>query len=346
MLSKSKKKTGAITKDRKSLEFRDKAVKKFWRKNITKGDETIVTKDLFYAQCLKHVTSNRLHLFGKIGEEEERKKFVRLCVDKFFIIPHPEKYPEKKAEIHKYVDKESIQFCINVFGPWIQIFTFFYNNFYNCTQEVKPLDVFWGFIDDAKVKEMLVKGKESKSSKKMRYLLRYRIHPDTQVCDLVISSIRRQRKKKVTYHDEPLVRKKLRQIPRKEDDDRPPKENLPKFQYTEKVASVGKYENQTTSFSKLENLLEYLRGNYQEDTKNRVSPKIKSPIFTEEYKATTKRIPTHKEGESSTEPETPQEREPIKITPMQEEENETSENTLKRLEEEEKKLQAEYEENH
>jgi len=341
---KKEEKKAKPAKDRASLELRDKAGKKFWRKNFkdeeTKQAPEIITKDLFYEKCLLHVRSNRLHILGKIGEEKQREEFVRLCVDKFFLIPFPDKYPDQKSEIAKYVDKESVQFCCNVFGPWIQLFTMFFDHFCNATQEVKPLDIFWGFVDDAKVKEMLVKKNEGKSSKKMRYLMRYRIHPETKTCDLVISSIRRGRKKKIMYQDEPLIRKKFTQRKPKPDDDKPIKENKPKWTYTERVASVGRYDNQTTAFTTLENLLEYLRGNYQEDTKSRISAKIKYPLFTEEYKKEKKVDDT---AESS-EPKTPEEREPMKITPMEDEE-ETDEETLKKLEEEEKKLQEEYENN-
>jgi len=316
-----------IAKVRSGIELVDKGAKKFWRKNFGKEKEIVTNAD-FSEKVYHHIRENRIQIYGKLGEDPDRKKFVDTCCERFFIIPDPSKYPDNK-DIHNFIDKSAVQYAIHVFGPWIQIFTMFYNHFFILTTDSHPLDVFHGMLSDEETKKKLDKGNNKKSSKKMRYLLRIREDPEDKNINLVISTISRGRKKKIIYEDDKIIRKKFK-AKQKKNDDSIPEPIPPKWAFTEKVAGVGNYTDQTTYFEKLENLLQYLLGNYTEDVKSRSTEKIKTAIWSDDY-IKAKEIDVTKD---SSEPRSEEEPKPMMKT-MAIEEEETDEETLARLEKEE-----------
>lgn len=297
--------------DPKDTNLRDKAAVKFWQKHF--GEQEIVSNDEFTPKLEEYIKKKKI-----VEDDSQRNDFVSTIVKRFLCVVDPGKYPDKTPS-SDYIDKHGVQYAINVFGPWIQMFNEIHKHFFDNEFDFRPVDVFHGIISDEASKALLVKGNENKSAKKRRFLIRYGWSV------LIISSIRRGKRKTIRYYDEPLVRKKpyTKKTGSK-------KKVPPRWSYSEKIAAAGGFRTNTTIFTTLSNALQYLQGEYCKDLKNvsRRRPKITTPIRAPGFEI-------DESKEDSPEPESEPEPEPLKC--VDDDEDETDEERMKQLELEENK---------
>lgn len=164
--------------------LRDKAALKFWRKHFK--EEILVTNDRFKVPLDSYLKKKKV-----FKDDEKRNFFLAEILKKFLIVVEPKNYPEKKS-LESCIDTHGIQYAINIFGPWRQMFEFISKHFFHSDSLPRPLDIFWGKISDEIAREHIIKGNETKSAKKGRYLLRY--GESAIICTYIM---RREKKKKL-----------------------------------------------------------------------------------------------------------------------------------------------------
>jgi len=304
---------GDKKKDTRSTILRDKAALTFWNDHFS---EPCVLNNSFKVAIKKFLQKKKL-----IKDEKELEFFLNELIAKFFVVDPKN---TKNKDPQNYVDMHSVQFAINIFGPWIQLFEMISNHFFTSNYTPRPLDVFYGRISDEKTKELLIKGNEAKSAKKMRFLIRYNVNKEGN-CVLVISSIRRGKKKNVVYEDMEVIRSKIKSRKKKNKDST----GGVKWRYNEAIPSIGKMETRIHLFANLANTLEYFKGSHCEDIDHfhTIPKRILTPVWGPGY--VYEKLNANEE--SSEGPDTEPER--IKFHNYDEEEA-TSDATAQKIEEE------------
>jgi len=250
-------------KDVSDTTLRDPAALKFWNKNFQ--DQDVVTNEQFAAAAGPYVMKKKL-----FNKEEDAMNFVNKVTEKFLCIVDPSKYPGK-IPAENFVDTHSVQFAINVFGPWIQMFQFILDNFWENIYSALPIKMFHGNISDEETKTRLIKGNEYKSAKKKRFLLRLKKNEQGN-CVLVLSGIRLSRGKKIIYENWEAIRFKCK-----------PKVlcryeegygiNPPEWHVTERIPTTHGCLKSTEKFRKLGDFVHFLENK---------SEKIKTAVWAQQ----------------------------------------------------------------
>jgi len=324
----TEKKTTKIRVDKSDNTLMDKAAKNFWKKHFEGKD--IVTNQEFGAAL-------RIYLKKIYADEAAREDFIQIVLTKFLLLVDPSKYPDKTPP-EEFVDTHCLQAAIHVFGPWKQMFEMIKKHFYadevEQHKEPRPLKVWHGRMTEEKANELLLKknGNDSegrKSSRKQRYLLRY------GVGSIICSNIRRGKQKTILIKHEPVIRKKPSKVFLIDCAGKRTGKTKPvdaKWTYIESIASAGRFNDNYSHYTLLVNFLEMMRGEYCDDLKYRAKKirKIRTPVYAPGM------APDNKSPEAeSSDVDSPPIRKPI-VT-IDDDEDETDEETLKELKAEESK---------
>jgi len=317
--------------DRSDTTLRDKAGVKFWKKYFE--GKHIVTNEEFAIPLKQYVSKKKMY-----ADEVEKDKFIQIVLTKFLLLVDPSQYPDKRPSVN-FVDKNCVQAAIHVFGPWIQMFEMIKKHFCDPVEEARepgPLSMWHGRMTEEEAKVLLIKKTETnndsegwKSSKKARYLLRYGID------SIILSSIRRGKKRTIRFYHEPLVRRKPyhKHLVNWNKVRTGKKKLVPaQWTYVVSIAAVGCFRDNVFHFTLLVNFLEMMRGQFCDDLEYRAkkSRKIRTPVYAPDM------IPVEqKQDVESSDTDSPVEPVPLKC--ISNDDDETDEETMKNLDAEDSK---------
>jgi len=290
----------------------DKAAIKWWKKNF--GEAVIVTNAQFKEKLRPYLLDkkwkfdnnpDRLLFEGTKDEKASNVDlFMDMCVNKFFLLPKPEDYPDKKPSVN-FVSKDTVQYCIHIFGPWIQIFEMIKVHFFDLDDRTnpRPIQVWHGRLSQVDAEKLLNKGDKRKSSRKQRYLLRLGTDPGEEG-RIFMSNIRRTKRGQIILKHEPLERKmpaKIHIVNWNKRRTGKTKPIPPKWTYIESLPSAGGMRDNFTHYTNMTNFLISMKGINTIDTRQKCAgpAKIRTPIYASGFQ------PEVKAGEESSDVESP-----------------------------------------
>lgn len=312
-----KKRAARLAIDKKNNDLIHKSAITFWNKHF--GKDTMIVTNAQFAEKLKPYLLKKKRMFDNdkdrllFDEKNEDVKanqideFIELCLNKFFLLPNPEKYPESKPS-EGFVSQDAVQCLIHVFGPWIQIFEMIKVHFFDKDDRTSPppIAVWHARITKEKAEELLRKGDERKSSRKQRYLLRLgSAGVDGEEGKIFMSNIRRTRRGDTILKHEPLERKmpgKIHIVNWNKRRTGKTKPIPPKWTYIEALPSAGGMRDNYTHYTNMTNFLISMKGNNTVDTRNKCAgpAKIRTPVYAPGYG------PEVKDGDVSSDVKSPE----------------------------------------
>jgi len=270
----------------------DEAAIKYWKKHFKEAE--IVTNTEFAAKLKPYLSkkkwkfdNNKDRLLFEGTEEEKSKKidqFTDMCLNRFFLLPDPTKYPQSTPSSN-FVSKDTVQYCIHVFGPWVQLFEMIKVHFFDPDDRTspRPIEVWHGRISVEKTEELLNKGDQKKSSRKQRFLLRLGTG-EGEEGRIFMSNIRRTKRGKIILKHEPLERKmpaKIHIVNWNKRRTGKTKPIPPKWTYIESLPSAGGMRDNYTHYTNMTNFLISMKGNNTVDTRQKCAgpAKIRTPVY-------------------------------------------------------------------
>jgi len=310
-----KKRQKRLLIDKKDNKLIDVAAIKYWGKHF--NEEKIVTNAEFAAKLKPYLLQKKWNfdnnpkrlLFEGTDEERKRKvdEFIDMCLTRFFLLPNPENFPQCQPSLN-FVSQDTVQYCIHIFGPWIQIFEMIKVQFYDLDDRTlpRPIEVWHGRITKEKAEELLKKGDEKKSSRKQRYLLRLGT-AENEEGKIYMSNIRRSRRGDIIMAHERLERKmpgKIHIVNWNKRRTGKTKPIPPKWTYIETLPSAGGMRDNYTHYTNMTNFLISMKGHNTVDTRNKCAgpARIRTPVYPVGFNYG----PEVKDGELSSDVDSPE----------------------------------------
>jgi len=256
----------------------------FWEKNF--GDKESVSNKEFSKAIIEMLeeqknSDEKSDDLGYNVDTDSQKLFAKMMVERIF-------WPAEdltRGVAPGHVDKHCVQFAINTFGPWSQIFQTIHHNLEDATQPHKPLQYFHGRTPKSEIdKKLLAVGDFA-----LRYnygdkglILSWAKPTKDTSAGLIIKDEKVRRRKVKTVVKK--KKKKGKKGKKKKEEPPPPAESHIYWTYIEKVAEIGGMREDTHNFDSLGAFLNHKKGAITTNSgsskkKKKGGANIKNPVM-------------------------------------------------------------------